>query len=231
MIRWNVLTWVKNAIGAIHYCPSERVHAQWANKLLLGLLPSRPHSSSNVVRRLFLSFSYLLLDGFPNKRSLLCLPTFMVKDQLLGYIGRDTTLEPPPLSTTVSVWQSAANCFNLHSKWVDVCCCGVCTWDCDARVSLHLQPLPISTMLQSAKKSCLHITVCGLRKDKIHYAKVEVKMKDVFEWKTSSTLSYSKQANRQRLLSNPKRKKKRGKPSFVSSHHHGASQKLLLFSF
>ena len=155
----------------------------------------------------------------------------MVKDQLLGYIGRDTTLEPPPLSTTVSVWQSAANCFNLHSKWVDVCCCGVCTWDCDARVSLHLQPLPISTMLQSAKKSCLHITVCGLRNDKIHYAKVEVKMKDVFEWKTSSTLSYSKQANRQRLLSNPKRKKKRGKPSFVSSHHHGASQKLLLLFF
>ena len=135
----------------------------------------------------------------------------MVKDQLLGYIGRDTTLEPPPLSTTVSVWQSAANCFNLHSKWVDVCCCGVCTWDCDARVSLHLQPLPISTMLQSAKKSCLHNTVCELRKDKILYAKVEVKMKDVFEWKTSSTLSYSKQANRQRLLSNPKKKEKEGK--------------------
>ena len=30
-------------------------------------------------------------------------------------------------------------------------------------------------------------------------------------------------------LSPKERKKKRGKPSFVSSHHHGASQKLLLF--
>ena len=207
MIRWNVLTWVKNAIGAIHYCPSERVHAQWANKLLLGLLPSRPHSSSNVVR--LASFPPFLSARWFSKQKITALFADLHGERStvgLHWTWHNIRASPSCFCLTVccKLFQFA---FKMSWRML-VWCLHLRLW---CRVSL--QSLPISIMLQSLEKLDFWVIfqLCEWRKNWVLYAKMEVKMKDVFEWKTSSTLSYSKQANRQRLLSNPKKKEKEGK--------------------